>query len=62
MDIKKNMGIILILLGIVLTMDRTKEFSGIVSAISYYMKSYWPLILTFVGIYLLGAPKKRKKR
>ena len=62
MDIKKNMGIVLILLGLVLTMDRTREFNGIVSAMSYYIKTYWPLVLTFIGIYLLGDTKKRKRK
>lgn len=62
MDMKKNTGIILILLGLVLTMDRTMEFSGIVSAISYYLQQYWPLLLMFVGIYLLSSPKKKKKK
>lgn len=62
MDIKKNSGIILIVLGIILTMDRTHEFSGIVSQIAYYIQAYWPLVLTFFGIYLLSSPKKSKKK
>lgn len=62
MDMKKNMGIILIMLGLILTMDRTMEFSGIVTAISYYLKQYWPLLLLFVGVYLLSTPKKKKKK
>ena len=31
MNIKKNCGIVLIILGIILTLDRTNEFKGIVS-------------------------------
>ena len=62
MDIKKNVGIILTMLGLVLTMDRTMEFSGIVAAISHYLQQYWPLLLLFVGIYLLSSPKKKKKK
>lgn len=61
MDIKKNMGIILIMLGLLLTMDRTVEFNGIVAAISFYIKEYWPLMIVFVGVYLLSNPKKKKK-
>lgn len=61
MDIKKNVGIILIMIGLLLAMDRTVEFSGIVSSISYYITQYWPLMLMFVGIYLLSSPKKKKK-
>ena len=62
MDIKKNIGIILIMLGLILTMDRTMEFNGIVASISYYLQQYWPLLLVFVGIYLLCCPKKKKKK
>ena len=62
MNVKKNTGIVLILLGIVLTMDRTNDLKGIVSMIANYMKEYWPFILTFIGIYLLSAPKKSKRK
>lgn len=61
MDFRKNAGIVLILLGIILTMDRTKDFEGIVSTIAYYIKGYWPLILCFIGMYILSSPKKKKK-
>lgn len=62
MDLKRNGGIILIMIGIILTMDRTSEFKGIVSMMAYYFKEYWPLILTFLGIYLLSSPRKAKKK
>ena len=48
MNIKKNCGIILIILGIILTLDRTNEFKGIVSIIVYYIQEYWPLLITFI--------------
>ena len=35
MDFRKNAGIVLIILGMILTMDRTKDFHGIVSTILY---------------------------
>ena len=54
MDFRKNAGIVLIILGMILTMDRTKDFQGIV-------KGYWPLILCFIGMYILSSPKKKKK-
>ena len=47
MNIKKNCGIVLIVLGIILTLDRTNEFKGIVSIIVYYIQEYWPLFITF---------------
>ena len=62
MNIKKNCGIVLIVLGIILTLDRTNEFKGIVSIIVYYIQEYWPLFITFCGVSLLATPQKTKKK
>lgn len=62
MDFKKNCGIILIVLGIILTLDKTNEFKGIVHIIVYYIREYWTIFITFLGIYLLSVPKKTKKK
>ena len=35
MDFRKNAGIVLVFLGMILTMDRTKDFEGIVATIAY---------------------------
>ena len=61
-NIKKNCGIVLIVLGIILTLDRTNEFKGIVSIIVYYIQEYWPLFITFCGVSLLATPQKTKKK
>ncbi|WRK54114.1 hypothetical protein SD457_03400 [Coprobacillaceae bacterium CR2/5/TPMF4] len=61
MDFRKNAGIVLIILGIILTMDRTQDFQGIVATIAYYVKGYWPLILCFFGMYILSSPKRKSK-
>lgn len=61
MDLRKNAGIILVFLGMILTMDRTKDFQGIVATIAHYIKGYWPLILCFIGMYIITTPKKKKK-
>ena len=62
MNIKKNCGIVLIVLGIILTLDRINEFKGIVSIIVYYIQEYWPLFITFCGVSLLARPQKTKKK
>ena len=62
MNIKKNCGIVLIILGIILTLDRTNEFKGIVSIIVYYIQEYWPLLITFCGVSLLATQQKTKKK
>jgi|AKYZ01.1.fsa_nt_gi hypothetical protein len=61
LNIKKHLGVVLIILGVLLTMDRTVEFNGIVTTIAYYIKEFWPMFLLFIGIYLLSNPKKSKK-
>ena len=48
--------------GIILTLDRTNEFKGIVSIIVYYIQEYWPLFITFCGVSLLATPQKTKKK
>ena len=62
MDFKKNSGIILIVLGIILTLDKTNEFKGIFHVIVYYIQEYWTIFITFIGVYLLSTPKKNKKK
>ena len=52
MDFKKNSGIILIVLGIILTLDKTNEFKGIVHVIVYYIQEYWTIFITFIGVSL----------
>ena len=61
MNIKKNCGIVLIVLGIILTLDRTNEFKGIVSIIVYYIQEYWPLFITFWGFFANNSPKNKKE-
>lgn len=61
MNIKRHIGIILVIVGLLLTMDRTVEFQGIVATLAYYIQEFWPMVLLFIGIYLLSNPKKTKK-
>ncbi|MFV0393999.1 MAG: hypothetical protein ACK5LC_06340 [Coprobacillaceae bacterium] len=60
-NIKKHLGIVLILVGLILTMDKTIEFNGIVEIIATYIQEFWPVVIVFLGIYLLSNPKKSKK-
>ena len=62
MNIKKNCGIVLIVLGIILTLDRTNEFKGSVSIIVYYIQEYWPLFITYCVVALLATPQNTKKK
>ncbi len=64
MNIKKYLGIILVALGIILTLDGTSEFSGIIDYIIINTYNNWPLLLLVLGFYLLtnSGPKKRKSK
>lgn len=60
MQIRKNLGIMLIILGFLLTMDQTSEFNGILQKLTTFFENYWPLVLVFIGIYLWGEPRNKK--
>ncbi len=61
MNIKKNCGIVLIVLGMILTLDRTNEFKGIVSIIVYYIKNTGLYSLLFAVFHCLLHHKKLKR-
>ena len=60
MDTRKNIGLILLLLGILLTLDHTSEFSGIINELVNNIKQYWPLLLCLFGLYFLCTPSTKK--
>ncbi len=60
-DFKRHIGVILILIGVVLTMDNTHDYNGMIERISNYTQRYWPIMVLLVGVYLLSNPKKNKK-
>lgn len=61
MDFRKNFGIVLVMLGMILTLNQTQEFSGLVETLLFYIKNYWPVCIVILGIYLLTVPTQRKK-
>lgn len=60
METRKNIGLILLLVGVLLTLDHTSEFSGIISQLLTNIKQYWPLILVLLGLYFLCTPSSKK--
>ena len=61
MKLKQNLGIICILIGIILALNNTNDYHGLVETIATYVKMYWPLLISVLGIYLLTTPVKKKK-
>ncbi len=58
---KKNAGVILMLLGVLLTINQNEYDIQLIKEIQKYAAAYWPLIFSFIGVYLVSTPKKRKK-
>lgn len=60
MKLRKNIGIILMMMGVFLTVNQSVESHDLVKQIGMLLKRYWPLLLSFYGIYMISTPKKRK--
>ena len=61
MEIRKNLGLILIILGILLTLDKTSEFGGMVQNLLVNIKDYWPVLLCVFGLYLVCTMGDKKQ-
>jgi len=60
MEIRKNIGLILIILGILLTLDKTSQFSGLIGTVVSNFKQYWPAVLCVLGLYLICTSATKK--
>ena len=61
MNLRKNLGIIMMLLGVLLTINQSGNQNEFMKQIEETVKNYWPLIISFIGIYMVSTPKKRRK-
>lgn len=57
---RKNIGIILMFFGVLLTVSISNEDLSFIEELAYMFKAYWPLILSFIGIYLVSTPRKKR--
>ena len=60
MNFRKNIGIILMMLGVLLTINQSETRIAFIEQLQSMLYTYWPLLLSFFGIYLLSTPKKRR--
>lgn len=60
MNIRKNIGIILMMLGVLLTINQSGKENAFLKQLINLLKMYWPMILSFMGIYFISVPSKRK--
>ncbi|MCD7893821.1 MAG: hypothetical protein LUG60_08990 [Erysipelotrichaceae bacterium] len=59
MNIRRNMGIILMMFGVLLTIDQNRSQNELFNEIEILVQTYWPLIISFIGIYMISIPRKR---
>lgn len=60
MNLRKNMGIIMMMLGVMLTINQSGNENEFLKQIEMGLRTYWPLILSFMGIYMISTPKKKR--
>ena len=60
MNLRKNIGIIMMMLGVLLTINQSGQENEFLRQVELVIKSYWPLILSFIGIYMISTPRKRR--
>lgn len=59
MKVRKNFGICMIILGFVLMMDQTPQFSEVTKEVTLFFQQYWPLLVVFLGMVLWLEPSKK---
>jgi hypothetical protein len=57
---RKNLGIILMMLGVLMTIDKNINNTTLYIILDDFIEMYWPILLSFVGIYLISKPKKHR--
>lgn len=60
MNLRKNIGIIMMMLGVLLTINQSGQENEFLKQVELVIKGYWPLILSFIGIYMISTPRKRR--
>ncbi len=60
MRLRRNLGIALMLAGVILTINQFNQGSELFDQITKALELYWPLLLSFVGIYIVSTPRRRR--
>ena len=59
MNLRKNIGIIMMMLGVLLTINQGQQ-NEFMKQLETSIRAYWPLLISFIGIYMISTPRKRK--
>lgn len=54
------MGIILMILGVLLTVNQNYQDNEFFKQIRNLAQIYWPLLLSFIGVYMVSTPRKKR--
>lgn len=49
------------MLGVLLTINQNGDQNEFLKELEMTIKTYWPLLLSFLGIYMVSSPRKRRK-
>lgn len=60
MNLRKNIGIIMMMLGVLLTINQSGQENEFLKQVENVIRTYWPLIISFIGIYMISTPRKRR--
>ena len=60
METRRNFGMIIFMVGILLVLDQTTEFKGILMQLKGATQQYWPFLICLVGLYFLCTPAQKK--
>jgi hypothetical protein len=61
MEIRKHIGTICMLFGVMLTIYKKDLPSDSFYILEDWLLTYWPLFISFIGIYIISLPKKRRR-
>lgn len=60
MNLRKNIGIMMMMLGVLLTINQGSSQEEFLKQIEVTLRTYWPLIISFIGIYIISTPRKKR--
>lgn len=49
----------MMMLGVLLTINQGQQ-NEFIQQLETSIKAYWPLVISFIGIYMISTPRKRK--
>ena len=50
----------MMMLGVILTINQSGNENEFIKQIEFIVKGYWPLIISFIGIYMISTPRKKR--